>query len=235
MIRRPPRSTLFPYTTLFRSPLDRALDGVRAAPLGALGDPRHEHVRAHAAEELREAPHELEHEARGVPDGVGAVADREELGLLAVPPLEVELHRPPAVLEALARRPARVDPPALLLALAQRERVLDPPREARDDVLHLGDLVRRQREERLVGQNLPRQLLALAVRAPLELALDVLADHALERLEAQLEIVPDARELARAEAARLPPLHELLEVGLDHRPVEAVGDPPREEAHLEEG
>src|SRR2546428_13492382 len=24
MIRRPPRSTLFPYTTLFRSPLDRA-------------------------------------------------------------------------------------------------------------------------------------------------------------------------------------------------------------------
>src|SRR3712207_7635206 len=31
MIRRPPRSTLFPYTTLFRSVLDRAL--VRAAEL----------------------------------------------------------------------------------------------------------------------------------------------------------------------------------------------------------
>src|SRR3989442_12053026 len=30
MIRRPPRSTLFPYTTLFRSPLDAAL---RSAPL----------------------------------------------------------------------------------------------------------------------------------------------------------------------------------------------------------
>src|SRR3712207_8030493 len=30
MIRRPPRSTLFPYTTLFRSPkkIDQALDGV---------------------------------------------------------------------------------------------------------------------------------------------------------------------------------------------------------------
>src|SRR5258707_7816575 len=26
MIRRPPRSTLFPYTTLFRSPLDEATD-----------------------------------------------------------------------------------------------------------------------------------------------------------------------------------------------------------------
>src|SRR2546427_9542091 len=27
MIRRPPRSTLFPYTTLFRSPLDRSSPG----------------------------------------------------------------------------------------------------------------------------------------------------------------------------------------------------------------
>src|SRR5256885_11363422 len=28
MIRRPPRSTLFPYTTLFRSVLDKPVDGV---------------------------------------------------------------------------------------------------------------------------------------------------------------------------------------------------------------
>src|SRR2546427_6324374 len=28
MIRRPPRSTLFPYTTLFRSPLERSVAGV---------------------------------------------------------------------------------------------------------------------------------------------------------------------------------------------------------------
>src|SRR5256885_4751071 len=27
MIRRPPRSTLFPYTTLFRSPIARGIDG----------------------------------------------------------------------------------------------------------------------------------------------------------------------------------------------------------------
>src|SRR3989454_12387525 len=32
MIRRPPRSTLFPYTTLFRS-LQEALDSARRAPL----------------------------------------------------------------------------------------------------------------------------------------------------------------------------------------------------------
>src|SRR3712207_7644235 len=35
MIRRPPRSTLFPYTTLFRSPRDRAGAGAGgAAPAG---------------------------------------------------------------------------------------------------------------------------------------------------------------------------------------------------------
>src|SRR5258708_8745115 len=40
MIRRPPRSTLFPYTTLFRStPPDPSLAPVRRAGLG-LGQPR---------------------------------------------------------------------------------------------------------------------------------------------------------------------------------------------------
>src|SRR2546429_2830031 len=39
MIRRPPRSTLFPYTTLFRSQLDRLLrlTGRRSAVLRAAG------------------------------------------------------------------------------------------------------------------------------------------------------------------------------------------------------
>src|SRR3712207_8589132 len=47
MIRRPPRSTLFPYTTLFRSPgtqadtsflLRQALDGMAFLPFGLLVD-----------------------------------------------------------------------------------------------------------------------------------------------------------------------------------------------------
>src|SRR3712207_8815244 len=45
MIRRPPRSTLFPYTTLFRSPLRHAGEGgidgvvaVRVVPLHRLAD-----------------------------------------------------------------------------------------------------------------------------------------------------------------------------------------------------
>src|SRR2546427_8509314 len=37
MIRRPPRSTLFPYTTLFRSLQDAALDSDRAASVAELG------------------------------------------------------------------------------------------------------------------------------------------------------------------------------------------------------
>src|SRR5438034_6534700 len=32
MIRRPPRSTLFPYTTLFRSPVNASTPPLRAAP-----------------------------------------------------------------------------------------------------------------------------------------------------------------------------------------------------------
>src|SRR2546430_11765949 len=40
MIRRPPRSTLFPYTTLFRSPAAREDTGIPAAPARLAGDHR---------------------------------------------------------------------------------------------------------------------------------------------------------------------------------------------------
>src|SRR5258708_20742408 len=39
MIRRPPRSTLFPYTTLFRSPPDRHAAAVRTQPVPAFLGP----------------------------------------------------------------------------------------------------------------------------------------------------------------------------------------------------
>src|SRR5260370_6879268 len=45
MIRRPPRSTLFPYTTLFRSPLPHGRPGVRAVAAGLVAD-REQHVAA---------------------------------------------------------------------------------------------------------------------------------------------------------------------------------------------
>src|SRR2546430_9604058 len=53
MIRRPPRSTLFPYTTLFRSPrAARAHLLLRSAPAGPPPDARHED----AAERAEAAP-----------------------------------------------------------------------------------------------------------------------------------------------------------------------------------
>src|SRR3712207_8146659 len=41
MIRRPPRSTLFPYTTLFRSDVDGAPGRVEPRPVGARRRERH--------------------------------------------------------------------------------------------------------------------------------------------------------------------------------------------------
>src|SRR5207249_3093991 len=76
--------------------------------------------------------------------------------------------------------------------------------------------------------------LALAVGAALQLALDVLADHPVEGLQPQLEVVADARELAGIEAPGLQHPHDLLDVALDRGPVELVRDLPREVADLEE-
>src|SRR5260370_20138404 len=54
MIRRPPRSTLFPYTTLFRSPVGSAqwaTGGHAAGPHRQRPGPRAECERAHRSEE----------------------------------------------------------------------------------------------------------------------------------------------------------------------------------------
>src|SRR2546426_6523092 len=51
MIRRPPRSTLFPYTTLFRSQLDRVPE--RGADRGGVGRGRNEDVTERVAVHLR--------------------------------------------------------------------------------------------------------------------------------------------------------------------------------------
>src|SRR5687768_17640770 len=40
MIRRPPRSTLFPYTTLFRSPVQTHLNLAEAIRIAQLAEPR---------------------------------------------------------------------------------------------------------------------------------------------------------------------------------------------------
>src|SRR2546426_6745375 len=58
MIRRPPRSTLFPYTTLFRSHARHALLGARAAGDG-VGPPRSLQPR-HSQERSEEHTSELQ-------------------------------------------------------------------------------------------------------------------------------------------------------------------------------
>src|SRR3712207_9019553 len=52
MIRRPPRSTLFPYTTLFRSRRgDEPLGDVLGGPRAAAHDPRGHRLRVHRGED----------------------------------------------------------------------------------------------------------------------------------------------------------------------------------------
>src|SRR3990172_7915322 len=109
----------------FRTESDTSQIVIRSERLRHLRDLGHERVGAHAAEALLEAPDELEHEPGGVPDRVRHVADRDQLRLLPVPAPEVDLHRHAVVLEALPRRPPRVDPAPVLLSLAQRQRGLD--------------------------------------------------------------------------------------------------------------
>jgi hypothetical protein len=143
----------------------------------------HEDVGAHAREALLQAPHELEHEARGVAHGVGDVAQGDQLGLLPVDAgaKRSSMGTPPywRLLRMVRRESSR---PLLLLALAHGEGVLDLAREPRHHRLHLATSSGRGRRA-LVREDLPAELLPLAVGAALELALDVLADHAPEGLE----------------------------------------------------
>src|SRR5687768_17762559 len=66
MIRRPPRSTLFPYTTLFRSRLDRVARRVgEAHDDGPRLDRRHRRLAHHAEREHEQADVEEQREDGG--------------------------------------------------------------------------------------------------------------------------------------------------------------------------
>src|SRR5258708_8777413 len=61
MIRRPPRSTLFPYTTLFRSRGDHHVDDVRILLLQLGEELQARHLR-HAVDDGPGAPHQVRSE-----------------------------------------------------------------------------------------------------------------------------------------------------------------------------
>src|SRR3712207_8636760 len=75
MIRRPPRSTLFPYTTLFRSPGDAAGHPVRAELDGALG---REQPAARGAQHVEAGPADPGVELQRPRAGAGVPARSEE-------------------------------------------------------------------------------------------------------------------------------------------------------------
>src|SRR3712207_7428635 len=85
MIRRPPRSTLFPYTTLFRSP--REAHATRRELLGDVaGDVDAHHVEgdpggARAVERRQAVAHLLEAGAEAVAEQLHVVADRKSTRL----------------------------------------------------------------------------------------------------------------------------------------------------------
>src|SRR3712207_8262879 len=68
MIRRPPRSTLFPYTTLFRSHLERDLDDREREPLAVLPALAHQDVQAHHRPEQQDEEAEPEQQGPGPGD-----------------------------------------------------------------------------------------------------------------------------------------------------------------------
>src|SRR3712207_9001937 len=70
MMRRPPRSTLFPYTTLFRSQLQHGRLGI-----GDLGNQAFELGTRHPAVERQAGAGQVERKAAAEPDP-GAVAER---------------------------------------------------------------------------------------------------------------------------------------------------------------
>src|SRR3712207_9391584 len=111
MIRRPPRSTLFPYTTLFRSVGDHEVGAVR--PLaGQLGETLLAEGALGRAEALAVVDRDLPPLAVGVPGRVVALAAPALLGLLLGPRSELEHlvgHRPLAHLDedSLAVGPTR--------------------------------------------------------------------------------------------------------------------------------
>src|ERR1043165_2634236 len=108
MIRRPPRSTLFPYTTLFRSTYEGVAAEARSDEHGALPNPR-EDAMLHAATFWADGTHTFEDIARAV----GHEFDRAPSG---------ELWRPSRVMKKHG----------LMLLLKRGDAVPNPPKPIKD-------------------------------------------------------------------------------------------------------
>src|SRR5256885_16110065 len=96
MIRRPPRSTLFPYTTLFRSGLEHPRDRERHLPeRGEVRDETAHDGGGPLARDLPDLADQLEDEGETRQVTLGPAALEGELGrhLLPADPLLADAHR----------------------------------------------------------------------------------------------------------------------------------------------
>src|SRR5262249_57112131 len=107
--------------------LHGALDGQCPERFRHLGDLRDEGEALDLGEALLEVPHELEHEAGGIPHGVRDVAERDQARLLAAAAAPPKLDRYAAVGEARAERAVPIELAPPVPPPPGPERVLDPP------------------------------------------------------------------------------------------------------------
>src|SRR2546430_11192431 len=98
MIRRPPRSTLFPYTTLFRSPADGGVGRVAGRPVdgGQVGPPGGPVVGAEGRELGRSEEHtsELQSQSNLV---CRLLLEKKKTAFLIVTNANQCLYRPPFI------------------------------------------------------------------------------------------------------------------------------------------
>src|SRR3712207_9562122 len=121
MIRRPPRSTLFPYTTLFRSikeaDAEKALDALEAVGMRREIPPEEWLVKALGGDILVD----LIHHPRGMPIDDDVIARGQGLGIPSMPIPAISFQDVPITkLMALTEHSPRYDSP-LRLPRAPRE------------------------------------------------------------------------------------------------------------------
>src|SRR2546426_8583882 len=109
MIRRPPRSTLFPYTTLFRSLLPVAARGIGLGPVGNRRDPPEERGNVLLRADVESADRQKLLASIAVLARRGRVDGEEAQGLPVVDEhrLRVRLEQEPVLFLGLAHRRLR--------------------------------------------------------------------------------------------------------------------------------
>src|SRR3989454_5379233 len=157
MIRRPPRSTLFPYTTLFRSLGEPTEDLPVGAPAQVVADAREarrEREGLDPAEDVLEREEKLEQEPAVEVHRPRDVAEQDEPDLLALPLAVAQLDQVSAR-QVRPERPPEVHAPAPPYGTATaRQTMREPPRDLDREPEDLVELVGAEGREVLADERL---------------------------------------------------------------------------------